>query len=195
MMDDQLDTLLHDAGARWRTDRPTAPDLDSALRQVAGPHRRIPWLAIAASVLVVALVAAIPVVRTVTRHSANPSADISATTRAALVRVAQQQVDGCGGGGYRATAVATTQGAVDEQFGAGGSQEAARVWAIQIVRTAGLFTCPHSCPANAPLSACVSHVPVLILTVVRTSYAEILFAAQTERLDLSKLGRVVQIHP
>lgn len=194
MNDSELDTLLRDEGTRWRTERPAAPELDAALGLVVPSRRRLPWLAIAAAVLVIVLVAAVPVVRALTRHDARP-AGIDATVKAALVRAAQQQVDGCGGGSYRATAVATTQGAVDHLLGGAGAQASAEVWALAVVKTVGVFACTHSCPYRRPVDACTSHVPAFVLTVTRDAYAEILFATSAASTDLSTLGPVIQIHP
>lgn len=115
---------------------------------------------------------------------------------AALVRVAQRYADGCGGGDYRATVVAATQGEVGLLIDAGtGAEDAVPVWAIEIVKTSGVFACPHSCPATPAQSACVSRVPVIVVTVTRNNYADLMYATQTDQADLSKLGLVIQIHP
>jgi hypothetical protein len=78
-MNDTLDDLLREHGRQWAQAQSAPPALDDAIANATAPPSRRPWLAVAAAVVAVAGVAAIPIARSV-GHAGSSHHQVAAAT-------------------------------------------------------------------------------------------------------------------
>jgi hypothetical protein len=78
-MNDTLDELLREHGRQWAQAQSAPPALEEVIANAVAPRARPPWLAVAAAVVAVAGVAAIPIARSV-GHTGSPRQPAAAAT-------------------------------------------------------------------------------------------------------------------
>jgi hypothetical protein len=80
-MNDTLDELLREHSRKWAQAQSAPPALDDAIANATAPPSRRPWLAVAAAVVAVAGVAAIPIARSVGHAGSSHRPAAAATSK------------------------------------------------------------------------------------------------------------------
>lgn len=189
-----IEDLVQLHAQRWTRSQPPPPPLDVAVRNAQLRRRpRIDRLAIAACVIAVLALAAIPVVRTFAQpRSASRPAAPSPQVLAKLTQIARSASAENGGAAVTAEAVHTTYLAAERAVlnGDTGSNPAATtpVWVVQI---RGDFTC-YSCrgPGRATPTG---HVITLIVIAATLQSSD--FGLGNQPHDLTSLGNVIPLNP
>jgi hypothetical protein len=188
-----IDELLHQHGRRWIESQPPPPSLEAAVRHTRGASRpRIRYLAIAACVIAVLAVAAVPLARTLgDRHDATRPAGPSGQTLAKLSQIARSSGTASGDSQVTAEAVQTTYLAAERAVLDGDtSSDPAATTPVWVVQIHGDFVC-NLCTGPPGAAAPTGHVITLIL--VATTLKSIDFSLGNNPHDLARLGSVITL--